>query len=65
MPRHLDDRKAGRHTEDVTKELTEVVWTRIDVPLKRDLEARAKADDRSTAAVVRQAIRSYLQKGKR
>ncbi len=49
----------------MSKALTEVIWTRVDKPLKDALEARAQADDRSTAAVVRQAIRSYLLKGKR
>jgi predicted transcriptional regulator len=49
----------------MSKNLTETVWTRVDSATKAALEARAEKDDRSVAAVIRTALRSYLAKGKR
>ena len=47
------------------KVLEHQLWTRVDTPTKEALEERAATDDRSVAAVIRTAIRSYLAKGKR
>jgi predicted transcriptional regulator len=44
--------------------LTELVKARVDVQLKRELEAYAKTIDRSEGAIVRAALRAYLPKRK-
>jgi hypothetical protein len=49
----------------VARGLTEVLHVKVDPATKAALVARAEADYRSVGAVIRAAIRTHLEKGKR